>query len=535
MSTSKTWPGGGTAVTPTAYSIPAAGELNWASLSDFLNALGDGAQSTTFQKFAVRKATTSPVTVSASTDCSIVTDLSVAGAVTVNLPAGANKQLFIIADGKGDAGTNNITINRSGSDTIMGATSLVLNANREFVFLIFNSADTDWKVVARGNGQAAFVNPMDSAGDMIVGGASGVATKFDHPGGASYVINSTGATSLAWTQTPTTTAFNVTDTAPRFNARATASGNPGLDFYTSTSSNRATIIFNGSSNALEFYNIAVSAGSPIFSIADSGSGNVVFSAGIQAASGVITGNLTVDTNTLFVDSSNNRVGIGTTSPSTNAEVRAASSPRYRVADTGTGNPGYEFYTSTSSGRAVILFNDTSDALEFYNLTNSGGTPAFTVTDGAGNNVNFNNSISIAGGSTLAQYVDWTSVAFSAGNFTSSNVGAWTVESGDQITYKYMILGKTMFLNIGLTNTSLSANSDSLSVAIPASKTAAAETRGHLTYVDANVSSSTLVDAFWDIQSSGTTIRFLRAGTSGTPWATNTNQLSIYVSAVFEIS
>jgi hypothetical protein len=34
----------------------------------------------------------------------------------------------------------------------------------------------------------------------------------------------------------------------------------------------------------------------------------------------ITGNLTVDTNTLFVDATNDRVGIGTTSPTTNLEV-----------------------------------------------------------------------------------------------------------------------------------------------------------------------------------------------------------------------
>ena len=40
-----------------------------------------------------------------------------------------------------------------------------------------------------------------------------------------------------------------------------------------------------------------------------------FTNGITANTATVTGDLTVDTNTLFVDSTNNRVGIGTTSPS----------------------------------------------------------------------------------------------------------------------------------------------------------------------------------------------------------------------------
>jgi hypothetical protein len=42
---------------------------------------------------------------------------------------------------------------------------------------------------------------------------------------------------------------------------------------------------------------------------------------VTAASGIITGNLTVDTNTLFVDATNNRVGILTTTPSYGLHVQ----------------------------------------------------------------------------------------------------------------------------------------------------------------------------------------------------------------------
>lgn len=206
MSTSKTWPGGATSATPTAYSIPAAGELNWATLSDFLIALADSAQSTSFQKFAVRKALTTPVTVSASTDCIVDTDLTAPGAVVVNLPAGANKQVFIIVDGKGDAATNNITINRAGSDTIAGSTSLVLTTNREVVMLVFNSSDTDWKIAYRCNGQTPFTNPMTTIGDTIYGNTSGVPARVA-AGTAQNWYLSGGAGSPTWSNTTTTGKF----------------------------------------------------------------------------------------------------------------------------------------------------------------------------------------------------------------------------------------------------------------------------------------------------------------------------------------
>jgi hypothetical protein len=198
MGTSKTWPGGSTGATPSSYTIPAAGELNWAALSDFLAALADGAQATTFQKFAVRKATTSPVTVSATTDCVVLTDLGTPGAVTVNLPAGASKQVFIVSDGKGDAGTNNITINRAGSDTIGGSTSLVLNQNREGVILIYNSSDTDWKILGRLAGSSYLVNPMTTSQDIIVGGASGTPGRLAK-GSNNTVLVTNGSGNVAYT------------------------------------------------------------------------------------------------------------------------------------------------------------------------------------------------------------------------------------------------------------------------------------------------------------------------------------------------
>ncbi len=113
MSVNKTW-------NNIVYSIPnTRGESGWETqLSQYLQALADNAATNIFLKQAIRKATTTPVTVSASTDCTIIVDLAGPGPSTVNLPAGADKQIFVIVDGKGDASTNNITIDANGSETI---------------------------------------------------------------------------------------------------------------------------------------------------------------------------------------------------------------------------------------------------------------------------------------------------------------------------------------------------------------------------------------------------------------------------------
>jgi hypothetical protein len=50
------------------------------------------------------------------------------------------------------------------------------------------------------------------------------------------------------------------------------------------------------------------------------SGSASLTGSVSAASATITGNLTVDTNTLYVDATNNRVGIGNTSPTEALDV-----------------------------------------------------------------------------------------------------------------------------------------------------------------------------------------------------------------------
>ncbi len=185
MSTNVTWNG-------TTYAIPASGETGWSALSTFLIALGNGAAVTEEMKQAMRVATTTPVTVSATTDCVVATKLAAPGAVAVNLPAGVNGQMFAIVDQLGDAATNNITITPNGAETINGAATYVMNQNNESVILAYSSTNTKWNVVARFTAGAPLTNPMAVTGDMIYSVGT-VPTKLATGATAGFLVGGNGA------------------------------------------------------------------------------------------------------------------------------------------------------------------------------------------------------------------------------------------------------------------------------------------------------------------------------------------------------
>ena len=76
--------------------------------------------------------------------------------------------------------------------------------------------------------------------------------------------------------------------------------------------------------------------------------------GITGTTGVFSGNLTVDTNTLFVNAASNRVGIGTSSPATQLEVvgvirSSGTSPTISVLDTNAGTDEKEWHIKSTNG------------------------------------------------------------------------------------------------------------------------------------------------------------------------------------------
>jgi len=91
---------------------------------------------------------------------------------------------------------------------------------------------------------------------------------------------------------------------------------------------------------------------------------------------------------------------------------------------------------------------------------------------------------------IPAFTEWTTVPYSSGNFTT-DAGTWTVSSANQTTYQYMIIGKTMFLDVALDLTSVSTGVNQLRVAIPGGKTAQIKTANvTLLYDNSNTSAVT---------------------------------------------
>lgn len=116
--------------------------------------------------------------------------------------------------------------------------------------------------------------------------------------------------------------------------------------------------------------------------------------------------------------------------------------------------------------------------------------------------------------------EWTTPAYSAGNFTASS-GLWTVDSGDVTTYAYTMDGKTMRLMLYIENTDVSATPATLSVAIPGGFTAAKQKRVPCIVANAGTAQIGMLEV-----TAGGTVVNIYSDINGTTWTTtagdNTN-------------
>jgi hypothetical protein len=74
----------------------------------------------------------------------------------------------------------------------------------------------------------------------------------------------------------------------------------------------------------------------------------------------VTGNLTVDTTTLFVDAASNRVGIGTSSPSQPLQVVTSGATAAGISATNTTGNANIFTSTSNTGTGTLFFGDTDN-------------------------------------------------------------------------------------------------------------------------------------------------------------------------------
>jgi len=166
------------------------------------------------------------------------------------------------------------------------------------------------------------------------------------------------------------------------------------------------------------------------------------------ASATITGDLTVDTSTLKVDSTNNRVGIGTASPSESLHINRASGNGVfaRFQDSTNSN-----YIGTDSGNLRIINGASQDLLNIQQLG------VFAFGDGAGGTRMTLNSTGLGIGTTAAQKLTvLTNIGISATTATAADdrliftENMASVNLGSQIVWKTASSGNA-YASIGITN------------------------------------------------------------------------------------
>lgn len=126
---------------------------------------------------------------------------------------------------------------------------------------------------------------------------------------------------------------------------------------------------------------------------------------------------------------------------------------------------------------------------------------------------------------------WTSVPFSAGNFTADSSMTWTVAIGDVTTYAYIEIGKTMHISIVVSSTSVGGVvSQELRVAVPNSRTIPKTSWG--SYILSN--NGTYETGAWTAAAGAAYIVF-RRGPVGANWTASTDNTSVLATVTIEIN
>lgn len=188
-----------------------------------------------------------------------------------------------------------------------------------------------------------------------------------------------------------------------------------------------TSFLSNSDNAGVFWANTISgmtSGSLVLQARSSADGSIVFvtgtTAGTERARITAGGNFIVDTNTLYVDAANNRVGIGTASPTTALDVRGISNGLQARFGNLAGR-GLEISTAANGGitegTSVLNARGTSSGVLVFQTQ---GTERARITTGGNFIPGANNAYSLGDGSTR-----WTEVFAINGTINTSDANAKT--------------------------------------------------------------------------------------------------------------
>lgn len=179
-----------------------------------------------------------------------------------------------------------------------------------------------------------------------------------------------------------------------------------------------------------------------------GSGNVSLGSGHNL---VVPGDLTVDTNTLYVDSTNNRVGIGTSSPLAPLNTSYIDASRNDLLlltnrNTGGYGPWINFYGDYNGGYSFAKIgaeNDsTGGSMRFHTANTSGTSIEQMRIDNSGRvTMPYQPAFSAnrtAGDYTSHSVIVWNSVVYNQGNHYDSSNGRFTAPVAG--VYQFNVMG-----------------------------------------------------------------------------------------------
>jgi hypothetical protein len=128
---------------------------------------------------------------------------------------------------------------------------------------------------------------------------------------------------------------------------------------------------------------------------------------------------------------------------------------------------------------------------------------------------------------------WTDVAFDAANFTANGTMTWTVASGDQNTYSYMLIGNTMFLSFKFSTTTVAGvPNTTLRLAIPGGFVVAT---GYTTSGGLDYNQGAWLKGCCEVASGEAYVRLFTAGFGAANWAASVDLTYLQGQIIFEIA